>query len=95
VAKSRKSRRARRQDTRKQRRSIPSSPSEAAESAISTAPVPAASATAAEKVEAQSSISRQTINFIQEYFYVYEELRAVVITAVAMFLVMAALSFVF
>lgn len=83
-SKSRKSRRARRLEAEKQRQHIagPAKTSEV-EPSIETPPPPAL-------IETPSSpeFRRKSVNFAQEYFYVYTELRNILIIAVIMFALM-------
>ena len=87
-----RSRRARRQRAEKQRRNVPSTP------AVETAPVSITTKDTAASIPATNdtsqSVSRRTVNFLQEYFYVYGELRNIFIIAVLMFVVLIGLSFV-
>ena len=99
MAKSKKSRRTRRQETEKQKQQATQNITvEASAEAISDdAPVvvkanlPASTANGAASAPAAS---RKTINFAQEYFYVYGELRNILIVALLMFGVLIGLSFV-
>jgi hypothetical protein len=83
-SKSRKSRRARRLEAEKQRQNIAGSAKiPEVETSIETAATPAV-------VESPASpeVRRKSVNFAQEYFYVYTELRNIFIIAVIMFTLM-------
>jgi hypothetical protein len=86
-----RSRRARRQQIEKQKRKAPDT---------TTAKVtPAGVATpdttvSTETVDPGPSTRRKVVNFAQEYFYVYRELRNIFMIAVLMFAVLVGLSFV-
>lgn len=92
-----RSRRERRQEPGKQRQftSPQITPVEASEAETASAVVaknePAPPAKASQAAPANN---RKAINFAQEYFYVYGELRNILIITVLMFMVMAGLSFV-
>jgi len=91
-----RSRRERRQEPGKQRQFTPPPITPVESPAVEVAPpvvrdelvlpVKAAQATPAN--------NRKAINFAQEYFYVYSELRNILIITVLMFVVMVGLSFV-
>lgn len=92
MAKSKKSRRLRREQTEKQRQNIASiltstqeaAPSQPAETAAEAAPA---------AVQVTALPRRRTVDFGHHYYYVYTEMRNILIVAIAMFAVMAALSF--
>lgn len=89
-----KSRRIRRQESEKQRNQmagprVPAAP--VAEPEV--APQTYVSSPVTPPVKAVDSNPRKSINFAQEYFYVYNELQHIVIIAILMFIVMAGLSF--
>ena len=85
-----RSRRARRQQIEKQKQKTPgiTTPQD------TLATVPDAAAASAKMVDLGPSTSRKAVNFAQEYFYVYRELRNIFIIAVLMFVVLVGLSFV-
>lgn len=79
-----RSRRARRQERRKPKREqTPSSPPPAPKEKPPEA-----------QAETSSSASQDGLNFAQEYFYVYSEIRTFLIIGVLMFAVLIGLSFV-
>ena len=57
---------------------------------VETSPTPEADNSTGEA----QSLRRKTVNFIQEYAYVFKELRNVIIVTLLMFAVMVGLSFV-
>jgi hypothetical protein len=59
---------------------------------IPVAPSPSDEATS--EISPGQSVKRKTIDFVQEYAYVYKDLRNVLIIAVVMFVVLIGLSFV-
>lgn len=76
-----KSRRARRQDREKQRQQSPITATvetEITEPAIVETVTP-------------EPVARKAINFVQEYFYVYTDLRSMLVIAVVLFVVMVGL----
>jgi hypothetical protein len=79
-----KSRRARRQEAQKQ-------------SQPTTAPSPPVAAErpapAAKELEPAPASNRKTINFSEEYFHIYFDMRNVLLISVLMFVVLIALSF--
>ena len=90
-----KSRRIRRQESEKQRNqmavgprvlSSPVAEPEVAPQSYITGPVTL-------PAKAVDPNPRKSVNFAQEYFYVYNELQHIVIIAILMFIVMAGLSF--
>lgn len=92
-----KSRRTRRQEAEKQKKSaFDIAAASAAESApaVSNA-IPQPAAPAAQPVVAETSaVNRKVVDFVQEYFYVYLDLRNILIVAVLMVAVLIGLSFV-
>ncbi len=78
-----KSRRTRRQETQKQPKPAPTP-----QPVITEAPVPAAL-----PVEPAPATNRKGVNFAQEYFHVYFDMRTVLIISALMFVVLIALSF--
>ncbi len=100
-----KSRRARRQEKQKQRQfsekptvaDFPP-PVTSVETPIAApqvvTPTPKAVTPLAEPVKAASPTRRKKVNFAQEYFYVYSELRGFLLITVIMFAVLVGLSFV-
>ncbi len=90
MAKSKKSRRARRQEIEKQRQKT-------ADAAVTPEVAPAVEAQPTpEAVEVAPSpkFNRKAVNFAQEYFYVYTELRNIFVIAVIMFIIMVGLLYV-
>jgi hypothetical protein len=89
MAKSKKSRRARRQETAKQKQSPVSKLSTTEiESAAEETPSPEPVETIPEPV-----IKRKVVDYAKEYYYVYAELRNILIVAIVMFLLMLGLGF--
>ena len=93
MAKSKKSRRARRQATPKQRQNVVSQATK--EEVVSTADESAVPEPAPEPADRSSEPSpkRKVVDFAKEYYYVYAELRNILIVAVVMFLLMVGLAF--
>ena len=80
-----KSRRARRQQAQKQPQSfVQETPIEASEPEVAPEPTP----------EDRPMVSHKAVNFAQEYFYVYVDLRNILIVAALMVAVLIGLSFV-
>ena len=84
-----KSRRVRRQEIQKQPKPVDAAQPEAAE----VVAVPQAAAPVVREAQTGPVNNRKTINFAQEYFYVYFDMRNVVVISVFMFAVLVALSF--
>ena len=84
-----KSRRARRQETQKQPKPTVVAPPVVTEDVA--APKKAAPVTP--QAEAAPVNNRKSVNFAQEYFYVFYDMRSVLIISVLMFVVLVALSF--
>ncbi len=98
-----KSRRARRQEKQKQLSEKPTvadfpPPVTSVETPIATpvvvTPTPEVVTPPAEPVKTASPTRRKKVNFAQEYFYVYSELRGFLLITVVMFVVLVGLSFV-
>ena len=86
-----RSRRARRQLIEKRKRRLPDTTT----AKVTPAGVaPPDTPVSAETVEPGPSTSRKVVEFVQEYFYVYRELRNIFIIAAVMFAVLVGLSFV-
>jgi hypothetical protein len=88
-----KSRRLRRQESsERQRRLTPESQS----SPLAESPAPAIAVPVEVNATspAEPALRRKTVNLAQDYFYVYQELRTVLIVAVLMLIVLVGLSFV-
>ena len=79
-----RSRRARRQQTAKQTVTSPVTKDEV-EAAVEEA--------APSEIVEETSLPRNVVNFAREYFYVYTELRNILIVAIIMFIVMAGLAY--
>ncbi|MCB0154504.1 MAG: hypothetical protein KDF65_06865 [Anaerolineae bacterium] len=89
-----RSRRERRQEPGKLNRPLTDSASAASNTTPPAAPVRRAQLEPeAPQVEVTSS-RKAAVNFGQEYYYVYQELKTITIVAIAMFIVLFALSFV-
>jgi hypothetical protein len=86
-----RSRRTRRQQIEKQKRRIPDT---TAAKVIPDDVVAPDTPVSPETVGRGPVTSRKMVNFAQEYFYVYQELRNIFIIAVVMFAVLVGLSFV-
>lgn len=84
-----KSRRTRRQEIQKQPKPVVAAQPEVTE----VAAVPKEAAPVIQEAQAGPVNNRKTINFAQEYFYVYYDMRNVLIISVLMFVVLVALSF--
>jgi hypothetical protein len=92
MAKSKKSRRLRREQTEKLRQRITSTLTSAQETApaeISEAP----GETTLETAQVTAGPRRRGVDFGHDYYYVYTEMRNILIVAIAMFAVMVGLSF--
>ena len=92
-----KSRRARRQSGEKQRKmgiESTSKPQTTVAEPVFTPKATAPEIDLSQVVEAEPTIQPKQMNFIQEYFYVYQEVRNVLIVAVLMLVVLVGLSFV-
>lgn len=86
MAKAKRSRRARRQRTVKQQQQVTSpAPQDKVESGVEESQPP--------EVVEDASTPRNVVNFAREYFYVYTELRNILIVAIVMFIVMAGLAY--
>jgi len=92
MAKSRKSRRVRRQEMQKQRQSSSAEIAQVTSEAVIEEDVPAP--TDDEEQDMNSSpLHKTTIDYAWEYFYVYSEMRMILISAILMFGVLVGLSF--
>lgn len=92
-----KSRRARRQEAEKQRKSAfdVAAAASAKESSPTVVAAPKAAAPVSEPVvEDKPSVSRKIVDFAREYFYVYVDLKNILIVAALMVVVLIGLSFV-
>jgi hypothetical protein len=91
-----RSRRERRQEPGKQRQFTPPpiTPVESPTAEVAPPVVRDELVLPAKATQASPANNRKTINFAQEYFYVYSELRNILIITVLMFAVMVGLSFV-
>jgi hypothetical protein len=91
MAKSKKSRRARRQEAQKQAaKPIVTSPAPTSVvEAVSATP----GASTPKQVETTPANNHKMVNFAREYFYVYQDMRNVLIISVLMFAVLVGLSF--
>jgi hypothetical protein len=86
-----RSRRARRQQIEKQRRRTPdTTTAKVTPDDVATQDTSVSS----ETIGPGPSTRRKVVDFVQEYFYVYQELRNIFIIAVVMFAVLVGLSFV-
>lgn len=85
-----RSRRARREETPKQARVTAPTPAVAVEEITE---LPTKTTAIAPKVEALPANQRKTLDFAREYFFVFYDMRKVVIIGVLMFVVLVALSF--
>ena len=91
MAKAKKSRRARRQEIAKRKQSqTPVSPETTA--AVEPA-VEETSAPQPDEAAAQPVVKRNAVDFAKEYYYVYAELRSILIVATVTFLIMVSLAF--
>lgn len=89
-----RSRRERRQEPGKLNRPLTDSASAASDATPTAAPVSRVQVEP-ETPQAEATSSRKAaVNFGQEYYYVYQELKSISIVAIAMFIVLFALSFV-
>jgi hypothetical protein len=89
MAKSKKSRRARRQEIAKQKQSTVS---KVTTTKIEAAPEEIASPEPVETIP-EPVTRRKVVDYAKEYYYVYAELRNILIVAVVMFLIMLGLGF--
>ena len=87
MAKSKKSRRVRRQETVKPKQNGGSAATVQSAGRVQ-APTPAPV-----KPAPTPAVPRKVVNFVEEYHYVYTELRNVSLVAVAMFIIMVGLSY--
>jgi hypothetical protein len=85
-----RSRRERRQETEKRRTTIPGAPEVVETNGQNIPSGPAAQVVA----PTLAASNRKTVNFAEEYHYVYAELRNIIIIATLMLAVMIGLSFV-
>jgi hypothetical protein len=85
-----RSRRARREETPKQAKATAATPAVAVQETIG---LPAKTPATAPKVEAMLANQRKTLDFAQEYFFVFYDIRNVAIIGVLMFVVLVVLSF--
>jgi hypothetical protein len=87
MAKSKRSRRAQPVITERQQQPAADGAAQAATMLNGSVSAPAG------KVEAAGQARRKTVNFAEEYYYVYLEMRNILIVAVLMFLVMIGLAY--
>ena len=99
MAKTKKSRRVRRKDAEKQRRSGFETAKDTTGAGPTAPPAVAPDGTTVEAAveavsESRPQVNRKLINFVQEYLYVYRDLKRILVVAVFMFAVLVGLSFV-